>query len=83
MKKREEEINKCILEYLIIKKYNNSIEPFIKDTGIEIKDATTGNKLEKKWGTLLSLQKKISDLENEVKQLKEDLEHGAGGLSEK
>ena len=53
MKKREEEINKCILEYLIVKKYNNSIEPFIQDTGIQRKDASTGNKLEKKWGTLL------------------------------
>ena len=58
MKKREEEINKCILEYLINKKYNNSIEPFMKDAGIQRTDATTGNKLEKKWGTLLSLQKK-------------------------
>ena len=83
MKKREDEINKCILEYLINKKYNNSIEPFIKDTGIQRSDASTGNKLEKKWSTLLSLQKKISDLENEVKQLKEDLERGAGGLSDK
>ena len=79
MKKREEKINKCILEYLINKKYNNSIEPFIKDTGIQRNDASTGNKLEKKWSTLLSLQKKISDLENEVKQLKEDLERGGGG----
>ena len=83
MKKREEEINKCILEYLINKKYNNSIEPFMKDAGIQRTDATTGNKLEKKWGTLLSLQKKISDLESEVKQLKEDLERGGAGLSEK
>ena len=83
MKKREDEINKCILEYLINKKYNNSIEPFTKDTGLKTSDATTGNKLEKKWGTLLSLQKKISDLENEVKQLKEDLERGGAGLSDK
>ena len=83
MKKREEEINKCILEYLINKKYTNSVEPFIKDTGLNRSDATTGNKLEKKWGTLLSLQKKISDLENEVKQLKEDLERGGAGLSDK
>ena len=34
-------------------------------------------------GTLLSLQKKISDLENEVKQLKEDLEHGSGDCQKK
>ena len=83
MKKREEEINKCILEYLINKKYTNSVEPFMKDTGLKNTDATTGNKLEKKWGTLLSLQKKISDLESEVKQLKEDLERGGAGLSDK
>ena len=83
MKKREEEINKCILEYLINKKYTNSVDPFIKDTGLNLSDATKGNKLEKKWGTLLSLQKKISDLENEVKQLKEDLERGGAGLSDK
>lgn len=48
MKKREEEINKCILEYLISKKYTNSIEPFLTDTGLKQSDATTGNKLEKK-----------------------------------
>ena len=48
MKKREEEINKCILEYLIIKKYNNSIDPFLKDIGLDRKNASTGNKLEKK-----------------------------------
>ena len=83
MKKREEEINKCIIEYLINKKYNNSVEPFLQDTGLKRTDATTGNKLEKKWGTLLSLQKKISDLESEVKQLKEDLERGGAGLSDK
>ena len=83
MKKREEEINKCILEYLINKKYNSTVEGFMKDTGLNNSDATKGNKLEKKWGTLLSLQKKISDLENEVKQLKEDLERGGAGLSDK
>ena len=83
MKKREEEINKCILEYLITKKYTNSISPFMQDTGLKESDASKGNKLEKKWGTLLSLQKKISDLESEVKQLKEDLENGGNGLSEK
>ena len=83
MKKREEEINKCILEYLITKKYTNCVAPFLQDTGLKESDATTGNKLEKKWGTLLSLQKKISDLESEVKQLKEDLENGGNGLSDK
>ena len=44
MKKREEEINKCILEYLILKKYTNSISPFMQDTGLKESDASKGNK---------------------------------------
>ena len=63
MNKRFEDINKCILEWLINRKYESCIEPFLKETGLQKNDASTGNKLEKKWGTLLSLQKKVSDLE--------------------
>ena len=40
MKKREEEINKCILEWLIVKNYTNSIEPFLQDAGLQKSDAT-------------------------------------------
>ena len=78
LKKREDEINKSILEWLIIHNYTSAIEPFLSETKLQKSDATTGNKLEKKWGTILSLQKKITDLENEVKQLKSDLESGGG-----
>ncbi len=62
-----------------MKNYTNSVELFLQDEGLQKSDAITGNKLKKKWGSFLSLQKKINDLESEMKQLKEDLENGGGG----
>ena len=59
MKKREEEINKCILEYLIAKKYTNSIEPFMQDTGLKQTDASTGNRLEKNGVHFYPFRKKF------------------------
>ena len=74
--KRDEEINKSILEWLLVKNYKSSAEAFMQETNLQISEATKGNKLDKKWGTILSLQKKISELETQVKQLKEELENG-------
>ena len=61
MKKREEEINKCILEYLITKKYTNSISPFMQDTGLKESDASKGNKLirEKMGYTFIPSEKNL------------------------
>jgi len=82
-KNKDEEINKAILEWLVNKNYINSHQAFITETNLKLEDATKGNALEKRWGTILTLQKKISDLENQNKQLKEDLERaGTGGSSE-
>ena len=81
MQRRDDEINKCILEWLFNKNYIQAAEGFMLDTKLKKEDASKGNKLEKKWGTILSLQKKISDLESQVKQLKEDLESGGSALS--
>ena len=74
--KRDEEINKSILEWLFNKNFIKSSEAFMSEAKLKKEDATKGNKLDKKWGTILSLQKKISDLETQVKQLKEELENG-------
>lgn len=73
---RDEDINKAILEWLISRNLNKTLEVFTNETGLTKADATKGNSLEKKWGTILTLQKKISDLELTNKQLKEDLERG-------
>ena len=74
--KRDEEINKSILEYLLKKNFQNSALAFMSETNLKTEDATKGNKLDKKWGTIISLQKKILDLETNLVQLKEDLENG-------
>ena len=78
-KNKDEEINKAIVEWLVNKNYINSQQAFLADTNLKLEDATKGNALEKRWGTILTLQKKISDLENQNKQLKEDLERAGTG----
>ena len=82
-KSKDDEINKVILEWLMSKNYTSSVENFLLDTGLKKEDASKGSALEKRWGTIVILQKKVSDLENQVKILKEDMERvGAGGPSE-
>jgi hypothetical protein len=70
---REEEINKAILEWLIKRNYTTAIEPFLNDTGLKRENAPKDNILERKWGTIIILQKKVSDLETQVKNLTEEL----------
>lgn len=79
MSKKEEEINKSILEWLLAKNYTNAAEGLMTDANLTKEDATSGARLEKKWNAILILQKKVNDLEAQVKQLKEDLEAGGGG----
>ena len=72
-KNREEEINKAILEWLIKKNYSTTIDPFLNDTGLKSDNAAKDNMLERKWGTIILLQKKVLDLENQVKNLTDEL----------
>ena len=76
--KKDEEINKAILEWLINKNYSKSTEAFLSETNMKKEDASKGSSLDKKWGTILTLQKKISDYEAQIKQLKEEIEMGGG-----
>ena len=78
---KEKEINKAILEWLKLKNYKNTLETFSNETGLTDSEATTGNQLEKKWGTILLMQKKLTEQDVYIKQLKEDLEKGSFGGS--
>lgn len=80
--KKDEEINKAILEWLMAKNLSGAAEALMNESGLKKEDASKGGALEKRWGTILTLQKKVTDLETQVKQLKEDLERaGTEGLS--
>ena len=73
---RDTEINKTILEWFIQKNYQSTASAFMKEASLSESDASKGNELDKKWGIILSLQKKITELETQIKQIKEDLENG-------
>jgi hypothetical protein len=77
---KDEEINKAILEWLKNKNYTNTYNSFLEDTKLNPEDSTKNNALEKRWGTILTLQKKVSDLEGQNKQLKEDLDRAGSGI---
>jgi cell shape-determining protein MreC len=77
---KDEEINKAILEWLQNKNYTNAYNSFLQDTKLNAEDATKNNALEKRWSTILTLQKKISDLECQNKQFKEDLDRAGSGI---
>lgn len=76
---KEKEINKAILEWLKSKNLNNTLNAFIDETGLTESDMTKNNQLERKWNSIVSQQKKISDQEAYIKQLKEDLENASMG----
>ena len=78
-KQKDDEINKAILEWMVSKNLTSSIDPFLKDTSLKLDDATKGNMLEKKWGTIIVMQSKILNLEQQLKQMKEDMEKRGGG----
>ncbi len=79
-KSKDDELNKVILEWLLSKNHTASAEALMSETGLKKEEASKGQALEKRWGTIVILQKKVSDLENQVKILKEDMERvGAGG----
>lgn len=64
--RQKEELNRAIAEYLLNNNYKSSYDSFLKDAEIAA-DTTTDKKyngtLEKKWTTVVRLQKKISELE--------------------
>lgn len=64
--RQKDELNKAIADYLLTNSYKDSYESFLKDTSIApeaLADKKYAGALEKKWTTVVRLQKKISELE--------------------
>ena len=57
------QLNKDILEYLVKNNFAATAEKFSEEISVSLSDVDPeGNKLEIKWKSILSLQKKITNL---------------------
>ena len=66
-KSQRTQLNKDILEYLVRSEYLSSAEVFASDICASLDDVDSeGNRLEVKYKAILSLQKKINRLEEEI-----------------
>ena len=70
--KQREELHRSILEYFKNNKLTKSYECLKKELGISDMDLTIGDLLEKKWTSVIRLQKKVYELEKSIKELKEN-----------
>ena len=81
---QKNQLNRDILEYLVKNDYSKAAETFAEEIGISLADVDPeGNKLELKWKSILSLQKKITNLEEQVKNLQDDLSKGPAKKGDK
>jgi platelet-activating factor acetylhydrolase IB subunit alpha len=76
--KQKEELNKAILEYLQNNNYKDSAKQFSEESGAKFDhndktNAALSDILEKKWISVVRLQKKIIELETKMEQLNEQL----------
>ncbi|EFA74819.1 putative dynein regulator [Heterostelium album PN500] len=76
--KQKEELNGAILDYFDSSGYKLTSTEFTKETNIEL-DPKLKGLLEKKWTSVIRLQKKVMDLEAKVSQLEEELNNGGRG----
>ncbi|KAI0748484.1 miller-Dieker lissencephaly protein [Daedaleopsis nitida] len=74
--RQKEELHKSILEYLHSNNFTDAFNSLKSDTGVEYTPDPKGKYvglLEKKWTSVIRLQKKIIDLENRNAALQEEL----------
>ncbi len=79
---KETEINKAIIEWIKNLGFDKTYNSLLEETGISPNDIPKTKVLDKKWNTILLMQKKINDLELELKNVKEEVDYSkANGIS--
>jgi platelet-activating factor acetylhydrolase IB subunit alpha len=68
------EIGKAVVEWITNLGFNSTASSLSSDLGLTSSDIPKTKVLEKKWTTILMLQKKVSDLESQIKTMKDDIE---------
>lgn len=71
------EITKAILEWLKEAGFEKSMETLLTESNLKLEDVPKTKNLEKKWTTILTMQKKITDLENKIKVMKDEFEQSS------
>lgn len=76
--RQREELNKAVADYLSANGYLNSLDAFQKETEMpgEI-DKKYAGLLEKKWTSVIRLQKKVMDLESKLAEAEKEVNAGA------
>ena len=76
--KQKDELNKAILEYFKNNNFNEAAKVFSEESGIKLEqiektNAILSDILEKKWISVVRLQKKIIELETKIEHLNEQI----------
>lgn len=76
--RQKDELNKAIADYLLTNGFNGALDHFQKETGMpqEIEKKFSGL-LEKRWTSVIRLQKKVMDLESKLAVAEEEVNSGA------
>eukprot|EP00002_Diphylleia_rotans_P028036 TRINITY_DN5651_c0_g2_i3.p1 TRINITY_DN5651_c0_g2~~TRINITY_DN5651_c0_g2_i3.p1 ORF type:complete len:156 (-),score=43.20 TRINITY_DN5651_c0_g2_i3:115-582(-) len=75
--KQKEELNKSILEYLHASGYSGAAKSLEAEANVQ-RDVAMDGLLEKKWNSIIRLQRRINELESQVSQLQEEVSSGRG-----
>lgn len=85
--RQKDDLNRAIADYLASNNYKETLDQFLKETQIAASEVLADKKnagvLEKKWTTVVRLQKKIVELESALEKKDQELQQvmaGGGGL---
>eukprot|EP00298_Acanthocystis_sp_HF-20_P009822 c18525_g1_i1.p1 GENE.c18525_g1_i1~~c18525_g1_i1.p1 ORF type:complete len:403 (+),score=158.68 c18525_g1_i1:23-1231(+) len=68
-KKQKQELDRALLDYFKSSGYNNTYKSFLEESGCEAEREEDAGSLEKKWTTIIRLQKQVIELEEKLKSL--------------
>lgn len=76
--RQKDELNRAIADYLLTNNYKDTFDSFLRETNLTNDDSLLNDKkysgvLEKKWTTVVRLQKKIADLEAALEKKDQEL----------
>jgi hypothetical protein len=72
---KETDMLKAVIEFTQKLGLTKSYDALLEESGFSPNDIPTKNVLESKWNTILVYTKKVHDLEAQMKNMKEEIEH--------